>query len=397
MTVFIAVSLTWIIINLVVASLIRRNDETRFLQNMRIAMLWVAPFIGVLFSLGATTRRKAVDLAAQPILPGTIIDEAPLQLMLAGAGQLNVQEHTYISGEFPVLDWSAIQAWADKGPQGLGYQLGKKAWLMHLRDALGASYRLYESSDAFILSPLENNVVLATAEFITTTRGRIEKVLGDLASFPAADKSVLVVMPDEDAYYSYTSGYQRDGGHVAGSSGMFIHAGCPHFVVPAADLHQIEPVIAHELTHSALAHHCLPRWLDEGLAVNTEIRLTGFGINGTPQKELRERHLAFWGAKEIQEFWSGASFFRPDDGNQLSYELARILVAYLGKQWDSFSSFAKASQRSDGGAAAAQAALGVSLGVLACGLLEQEYSSRWEPALLDEPSAVVEGAHLTCN
>lgn len=382
MAAIIAVVLAWVIINLMVVSLIRRNDETRFLQNMRIAMLWVAPFIGVLFSLGATAKRKEVNLAEQPILPGTIVDEAPLKLMLAGAGQLNVQDHTYISGDFPVLDWNAVQEWADKGPQGLGYQLGKKAWLMHLRDALGPSYRLYESGDAFILSPLENNVVLATAEFITTTRRRIEKVLGDLASFPAADKSVLLVMPDEDAYYRYTSGYQQDGGHVAGSSGMFIHAGCPHFVVPAAGLHQIEPVIAHELTHSALAHLCLPRWLDEGLAVNTEIRLTGSGINATPQKELRERHLAFWGESEIQEFWTGASFFRPDDGNELSYELARILVAYLAKQWDSFSTFAKASQRSDGGAAAAQAALGVSLGTLACGLLEQEYSSSWEPAPL---------------
>jgi len=386
MTALYVAVLVWIILNVVVASLIRRNDETRFLQNMRIAMLWVAPFIGLLFSLGATAKRKEVDLAEQPILPGTVVDEAPLKLMLAGAGQFNVQEHTYVSGEFPVLDWDAVQEWADKCPQGLGYQLGKKAWLMHLRDALGPNYRLYESADAFILSPLENNVVLATAEFISNTRRRIDKVLGDLASFPAADKSVLLVMPDEDAYYRYTSGYQPDGGHVAGSSGMFIHAGCPHFVVPAADLHQIEPIIAHELTHSALAHLRLPRWLDEGLAVNTEIRLTGIGINGTPQKQLRERHLAFWGEKEIQEFWSGASFFRPDDGNELSYELARILVAYLGKQWESFSSFAKASQRSDGGAAAAQAALGVSLGTLACGLLEQDYNSSWEPVRIDECS-----------
>lgn len=261
--------LAWIILNVVVTSLIRRNDETRFLQNMRIAMLWVAPVIGLFFSLGATARRKAVNLAEQPTLPGTIVDQAPLQLMLAGAGQFQVQEHIFLSGDFPVLDWTAVQGWAAKGPSGLGYQLGKKAWLMHLRDALGPCYRLYESEDAFILSPLENNVVLATADFVTGARKRIRTVLGDLAKFPEADKSVLLVMPDEDAYFSYVSGYHEEGGHLAESGGMFIDAGCAHFVVPAAALHQIEPVIAHELTHSALAHLQLPRWVDEGLAVNT--------------------------------------------------------------------------------------------------------------------------------
>lgn len=380
MTAVVGVLLAWIVLNVMVTKLIRRNDETRFLQNMRIAMLWVAPVVGVLFSLGATARPKAVNLAEQPILPGSIVDEAPLQLMLAGAGQFQLQEHISFCGDLPVLDWTAVQEWAAKGPPGLGYQLCKKAWLMHLRDVLGSSYRLYESEEAYILSPLENNVVLATADFVASARKRIKSVLGDLAKFPEKDKSVLLVMPDEDAYYSYTSAYHEDGGHMAESSGVFINAGCPHFVVPVAALHQIEPVIAHELTHSALVHLQLPRWVDEGLAVNTEYRLTGSGSNGTPQKQLRARHLAFWGAHEIQEFWTGTSFFRPDDGNTLSYELARILVAYLGKEWESFSTFATTAQRSDGGAAAAQRAFGVSLGTLVCSLLEQEYSGRWEPA-----------------
>lgn len=81
-----------------------------------------------------------------------------------------------------------------------------------------------------------------------------------------------------------------------------------------ADLAAIEPVIAHEMTHSALSHLALPRWLDEGLAVDTEQRLTGVRpLIYTPQ-ELRIKHLQFWGRDEVQEFWFGETFFGPMTG-----------------------------------------------------------------------------------
>lgn len=204
-------------------------------------------------------------------------------------------------------------------------------------------------------------------------------MLHGVAVFPAGVKSILLVLPDEDAYYQYLSNQHSDEGEFAYSSGVFIDAGCPHFVVTMADLSAIEPVIAHEMTHSAVAHLALPRWLDEGLAVNTEQRLTAVPkLIYTPQ-ELRAKHLQYWGAAQVQEFWSGESFFRHDDGNLLSYELARILVSHLSGDWERFKEFVSHARRGDAGARAAKDYLGAELGALVCALLEQAYLPEWEP------------------
>lgn len=374
-----------IALNLYVGSRIRLNGETRVQQNMVIAMLWIAPFVGLLFALGHTKPAQSQPLPAEPLLPGTVAGPAPLQLSFAGLPPLALAPHMQTSNGYPFFRWQALEEWTAALPDPqravLASQVIKRAWLSHLRDAFGSTVRLHEADDAFVLSPLANNVVLATAAYVTTTRARIDKLLAGLAQFPEHDKSVLVVAPDETDYYHYVSTYYPDGGHFANSGGMFINHGCPHFVVALNDLANIEPVIAHELTHSALAHLHLPRWLDEGLAVNTEMRLTRGGGTGYTQHQLHAMHLAFWGPQEMQEFWSGASFFRPDNGNLLSYELARVLVAHMGSDWTRFSSFARAAERSDGGAQAAQDIFGVSLGTLVCALLEQEYDAAWEPAV----------------
>jgi hypothetical protein len=53
----------------------------------------------------------------------------------------------------------------------------------------------------------------------------------------------------------------------------------------------------------------------------------------TPQ-QMHARHQKFWGPVEIQQFWSGKSFRRPDEGNELCYDLARIIVSQFGAAWD---------------------------------------------------------------
>jgi len=175
-----------------------------------------------------------------------------------------------------------------------------RAWLMHLHEMLGPRFWLYETDDAFVLSSLEERVARATARCIANARKKVAHVLGGLAHFPEGEKSVLLVMDDEEWYY-----------------------------------------------HSALAHPAL--WLDEGIAVNTEHKIapTGRGLY-TPQ--------------EIQEFWSGQSFARTDDGNMLSYELARVIVEQLAKSWESFERFVSHARREDAGAAAAAEHLGVDPG-----------------------------------
>ncbi len=88
----------------------------------------------------------------------------------------------------------------------------------------------------------------------------------------------------------------------------------------------------------------------------------------------------FWNAQSIQEFWSGSSFMRTDDGNQLSYDLARILVDQLSRNWPDFAAFVGSARRQDAGATAAHAVYASSLGSLTTALLDMPPDPAWDPA-----------------
>jgi hypothetical protein len=161
---------------------------------------------------------------------------------------------------------------------------------------------------------------------------------------------------------------------------MYFNYGCPHFVTVKQELHHLEPVIAHEMTHSAVAHLKLPLWLDEGIAVTTEHNISeGYRRQHRDQVELIGKHLEFWNVERMQEFWSGDSFQRPDDGNSLSYDLATQIVGLAGRHWDEFVTFATNARREDGGAASARAAFNIDLGRLAAMALNVAPQAGWNP------------------
>jgi hypothetical protein len=214
---------------------------------------------------------------------------------------------------------------------------------------------------------------------MTRTLSRIGKVLDGVAKPPEWGKDILLVFDDEDTYYRYVSRYYPEDGEFAFSGGMHINFGCSHFVTFQAELQAIEPVIAHELTHGCLGHLPIPAWLNEGLAVNTERRLCPpLAQRYTPQ-QLHWMHQQFWNAQTIQEFWSGKSFLRPDEGNLLSYELARILVEQFSRDWDTFRSFALQADLKDSGREAAANVLGVELGSTVAALFGFEPGASWAP------------------
>jgi hypothetical protein len=192
-------------------------------------------------------------------------------------------------------------------------------------------------------------------------------------------KDLLIVFDDEETYYRYVSYYYAEDGEFATSAGMHISAGCSHFVTRKADLSAIEPVIAHEMTHGCVAHLPLPLWLNEGIAVNTEQKIAAVGPLLYTVQEMRDKHLAFWREPEIQQFWSGESFHRTDDGNLLSYDLARIIVEQLAKDWELFKRFVSLADRADAGASAAEAVYGLDLGLFVSALLEEDGSPAWAP------------------
>jgi hypothetical protein len=239
-------------------------------------------------------------------------------------------------------------------------------WLQAMAARLGDDYRVHESADFLLLSPLGDRPVELFLQFCQSVRRRIARNLDGIAVARADGKHAVLVFADEDAYYDYIAHYYPDdGGEYAMSAGMFVHAGYGHFVLPENEMTHMQPVIAHELTHCMLSHLPIPAWLNEGLAVNTEHGF--FPQYGDPRfslyrpEEIAAKHAAFWNPDTIQGFWSGKSFLRTDEGNLLSYDLAKRVVARAARAGDAFRAFVLAADGDDGGQAASIERLGCPL------------------------------------
>lgn len=330
----------------------------------------------LLKSLTRSGKTQAADDAASSCPP-------PVQIPAPGVAPFDVHAALVNASGFPLIDWAAAQRWVDSIPdeqdQAQAWSACERAWLDHLRPALGPDYQVRVQGKAMLLSNLEVKVADATLAFVNKTVQRIMRVLDGVAAAPEWRHDLLIVFEDEDAYYRYVSHYYPASGEFAASSGMYIHGGCGHFVTVRADLRAIEPIVAHELTHACLSHLPIPAWLNEGLAVNTEQRLCPPAQAPRNPWQMNARLRQFWGPGEIQQFWSGRSFLRNDEGNELSYELARILVSYFGADWDRFRAFAIAANLADGGASSAMAHLNIDLGAAVCAVLEQKPTDAWAP------------------
>jgi len=308
----------------------------------------------------------------------------PSGIVLVGGASFPLGGYISLHESFPHLNWTPVRAWVE-GLSGdelrsLAWTSAERAWLLHMRQAMGPDFHLSESPNALLVSSLEPNVARATLDYMERTLVRVGRLLDGIGQVPPWGKDILLVFDDQQSYYSYVSHFYPASGEFAFSGGMFISAGCSHYVTMKNDLRMIEPVIAHEMAHAFVSHLPLPLWLNEGLAVNTEQRLAGAHPAHSAQ-EMHARHLAYWGELEIQEFWSGESFLRTDDGNLLSYDLARLIVGHFGQDWDVFKAFVLTADAADAGAAAAHEHFGADLGEIACALLEREHSHEWSPRL----------------
>ncbi len=307
----------------------------------------------------------------------------PAVVSAEDAADFSVSENLICANGLPLLDWGAVQQWVDsidgEAAQARAWSDCERAWLEHFRAALGPQYQLRVHGAALLLSTLEKNVADATLAFVNKTLQRVVHILDGVAHAPEWGHEILIVLDDDDAYYKYVSHYYPEAGEFAGSGGMYINGGCGHFATVRADLRAIEPVIAHELTHACLDHLPIPAWLNEGIAVNTERRLCPPISPASSPHEMHARHRGFWGPEEIQQFWCGTSFLRADEGNELSYDLAQILVSQFGSEWARFRLFVLSANAEDSGASAAAEHLGIHLGEAVTALLELEPSQEWEP------------------
>jgi len=375
------VVLVWLVPNVWATFRVARAELPQKKKAVLIVGIWIVPILGVTMALweipsnyeprgdGAPLPRAGQTPIRAAVAPGAINH--------VGYGQFSLVENLTEGNGVPILDWEALDNWAGGNTHAI--ELGRRAWLLHFRDSMATSAHLHETIDAWVLSSFTPRAARSAATYVADTRKRIARLLDGLAEFPADARSILVVLDSLDDYYKYVSNYHPEDGEFAFSGGMYINYGCPHFVTVHAPLSTIEPVIAHEMTHSALAHLELPLWLDEGIAVTTEHQISVSNRHPRDAVERIGRHLEFWNAERIQEFWTGKSFNRTDDGNELSYDLARSIVELLGREWPSFVEFAANASRDDGGAAAASGILKLDLGDIAASALNVARQPGWSP------------------
>lgn len=290
----------------------------------------------------------------------------------------------------PHPDWGMVHAWVEcfeEESRTAALLACTRAWLGMLARALGPGYRVFESDAALVLSERPDNEARAMVEFVESSRRRVRRVLEDLAGGEVA-KEVLLSFADRETYSRYAANYCPDIDETMVSAGMFLHADRKHFIVHGDELWRMEPTIVHELTHAQLAHLDLPLWVNEGMAVNTEERLTRLGVDAFAVKALEKKHAAFWTVENIQRFWNGGAFKQDGDESELAYDLARLLVNGACQDWSAFKQFASAASADDSGAQAAAQFLGVDLGEAVRHFLDAP-SGDWGPRPDVWPEAVV--------
>jgi hypothetical protein len=263
----------------------------------------------------------------------------------------------------PIPDWDQ-QLWPEEGSEDVLHRHANglaAAWLDATTASLTDHYARVESDNFMLLSALEPRATAVLLNYLERSRKRVLATLPGIAADHGHGKTVVMVFGQEESYYQYVANYSRDSSEPeAYSGGMFIDAGYGHFVFTQGTFETMEPVVVHELTHCLVRHLPIPAWLNEGLAVNTEHRFVPPRPRYRPN-ELEYLFARFWNASTIQEFWSGKSFLRPDDGQPLSYELARRLVQLLGRDYELITRYCAAASYKDGGESAAISLLGMSL------------------------------------
>ncbi len=250
---------------------------------------------------------------------------------------------------------------ADNRPE--AWQEAACLWLEKLAPELGEAFRVHESRHFFVLT---NEEAWYTKTFLKFLERARTFILGNLQGIARADderKYVVVIVDSDDQYYPYISYFYPEHGEFAFSGGICIHAGYDHFVFPACEIDVAESTAAHELTHACLQHLPIPLWLNEGIAKTVEEAISSTAPLRI-DREIIAEHQGFWENGMIQEFWSGKSFFRPDEGNRLSYHLAQMAVKTLSHDVEVFREFVLQAHRNDGGEAAAQECFGNTLGAL---------------------------------
>jgi hypothetical protein len=235
-----------------------------------------------------------------------------------------------------------------------------RQWLLLLKEDLGGNYRCHETENFLLLCAEGAAPSHTLLNYADSAAAFLEKEAGPILKRKVHGKCVLLAFSDPDDYYAYVSHFHLDGEHALSGGMMISGGGYMHIAFPLTRVSMAKSVLTHELVHNCIAHLRVPTWLHEGLAQKLEHRAGSkrFALD----RELADEHLAHWNEQTIQQFWSGASFYGPDEGNKLSYSLAEILTNLLSDDWKSFLQFVLHADYRDAGQDAALQILDRNLG-----------------------------------
>ncbi len=285
----------------------------------------------------------------------------PFQVQPPPQGMPDLDEFLTEKDGFCHPDWAGI---GERLSQSLrqedehaGWVWASRCWLEKLQQSLGLEYHLLESQNFQLLYP---GTPKLQGYRLRELEGALDQILDRLdgvALDEGLGKHVALIFPDQELYYQYISYFYPEGDYSQ-SGGLCIRAGgFVHFALIEDPVYSSYSTLVHELTHDCLSHLAIPLWLDEALAIRMQLSLCG-GEEHVLDREMKEKHLAFWNAERIQEFWSGSSWQRQDEGCELSYSLAMILWGKIevlfSKDVSRILSFVREASVEDAGESACQ-------------------------------------------
>ena len=248
------------------------------------------------------------------------------------------------------------------------YNEAARLWLDELARVLPEGYQVSESAEFYLLSHSLNTDVRFTLKFCERSRRTILDFLDGVAADRTFRKHIVLAFADDDSYYSYASFFNPDG-EFGAPIGMFLNDGYGHTVCMAYN--ELHRTIAHEMIHCLLQHLPLPLWINEGVTQIAEDKVmddSWFLLDSTDLKRIR----TYWSEHGLVEFWNGDSFYSDDDdGQELSYMLARIIVMRLFTDTaEKFWEFVRSAEWSDGGRSAYRSEIGGSLEAIVLDFIE---------------------------
>jgi hypothetical protein len=288
---------------------------------------------------------------------------------------------------YPMPDWDSIaekleathppEAWQD------AWCDIAREWLAAIRDRLGGNYSIRESQNFYFVSTAAEGKTVEVLQFLERIDARIQQTIPALLPEEYYGKCPVIAFADPNDFYDYVSGFFDDDGDFGAMGGVYLNRGFGHFALPSPDLERYVATMSHELCHAYLSHLPLPLWLDEAITQGVEHSITG-ALPYVLDREIIRRHREYWDADSIQSFWSGESFHFPDDGQELSYHLARFILHSLHQGGttprEEMDRFFLTVTHEDAGQAAAQGVFDISLGECLAPLLGE---GNWEPSSLD--------------